>query len=250
MPLRQVRAARRAARTTARPLRRTTGSSIEGFPATGQVYRTAGSALPGLAGESRSGDANGQWARVVAGNGLNVYAIGGVDTQLGQRFGISNFPIMGVNPPKANRPPSRYDVPCETQELPDLRTTPGPAPQQVSRGQFTPLQAALNQANQFEGVAGALGNEGKSKLAASWYAKAKAIRVQHGLLGKQWDLQGTKLTIVDTKSKELTRGGAPVVAPALLHGRSAETVKVLQQRFAGRLSGITGRVNAKKGGSG
>src|SRR3954451_20041252 len=151
----------------------------DNFPATGEVYQEGVSGLPGLAGESRSGDANGQWARVVAGNGLNVYALGGVDTHLGQRFGITNFPIMGVNPPKANRPPSRYDVPCETQQAPDLRTIPGAAPPQMPRGHFTGAQAALNQANQFEGVADALLREGKPALAKGWYTKAHDIRVKN-----------------------------------------------------------------------
>ena len=35
------------------------------FPATGPVYEESLKALPGLAGESRSGDANGQWFRVL-----------------------------------------------------------------------------------------------------------------------------------------------------------------------------------------
>jgi phospholipid/cholesterol/gamma-HCH transport system substrate-binding protein len=220
------------------------------FPATGQVFQEGVSGLPGLAAESRSGDANGQWARVVAGNGLNVYALGGVDTQLGQRFGITNFPLMGVNPPKAERPPSRYDVPCETQQAPDLRTTPGPAPQQMARGQFSPLQAALNQANQFEGVADSLLREGKPALAKRWYRKALAIRVKHDLLGKQWDLQGGRLKIVDTGTKKLTLGGAPPIAPALLHGRSDKQAAGVERRFAAGLQGIAGKVNAKAGGSG
>ena len=186
----------------------------------------------------------------MAGNGANVYALGGVDAQLGQRFGITNFPIKGVNPPKANRPPSRYDVPCETQEVPDLRTIPSPAPTQMASGQFSPAQAALNQANQFEGVADALLREGKPALAKGWYAKAHAIRVDHDLLGKQWDLKGGKLTIVDTGATKLSLGGAPAIAPALLHGRSDKSVRSTEQRFAAQLQGITGKVNATKGGSG
>jgi phospholipid/cholesterol/gamma-HCH transport system substrate-binding protein len=219
------------------------------FPATGQVFQEGVTGFPGLAAESRSGDANGQWARVLAGNGANVYALGGVDTQLGQRFGITNFPLLGVNPPKAERPPSRYDVPCETQEVPNLATVPGAAPAQVASGQFSPLQAALNQANQFEGVAKNLEREGKPGLATKWYAKAHAIRVEHDLLGKQWDLKGARLTIVDTGATKLSRGGAPLIAPALTHGLSAKSVRAQESRIA-RLQGVTGSLNAKKGGSG
>jgi virulence factor Mce-like protein len=188
------------------------------FPATGQVYQEGVSGLPGLAAESRSGDANGQWARVLASNGTNVYAVGGVDPVLGQRFALSNFPLMGANPPAAPRPPSRYDVPCETQQPPDLRTIPGQAPATAASGQFSPVQAALNQANQFEGLAGALKREGKPDQAKGWYAKALAIRTQHGLLGRQWDIQGGKLVIVDAKAKKLTAGGAPPLAPYALRG--------------------------------
>jgi phospholipid/cholesterol/gamma-HCH transport system substrate-binding protein len=220
------------------------------FPATGQVFQEGVSNLPGLAAESRSGDANGQWARVLAGNGTNVYALGGVDSQLGQRFGITNFPLQGVNPPKvAERPPSRYDVPCETQEVPNLATVPGAAPSQVARGQFSPLQAALNQANQFEGVAKNLDREGKPGLATKWYAKAHAIRVEHDLLGKQWDLKGGRLTIVDTEATKLSRGGAPLIPPVLTRSLSEKQVRAAERSIAS-LHGVKGTANAKKGGSG
>jgi hypothetical protein len=218
------------------------------FPATGKVFQEGVSGLPGLAAESRSGDANGQWARVLAGNGTNVYALGGVDTQLGQRFGITNFPLMGVNPPKTERPPSRYDVPCETQETPNLATTAGPAPSRVASGQFSPVQAALNQANQFEGVAKSLDRDGKSAQATKWYAKAHDIRAEHDLLGKQWDLKGGRLTIVDTGSTNLSRGGAPLIAPVLTRGLSEKKVRATERSLA--LEGIKGTANAKKGGSG
>jgi len=87
------------------------------FPATGPVYQESTKPLPGLAGESRSGDANGQWFRVLAQPGLYSTEVGN-----GMKM-LSQEPIMGANPPKpAGRPPLRPDVPCETQEPPDLRT--------------------------------------------------------------------------------------------------------------------------------
>jgi hypothetical protein len=47
----------------------------------------------------------------------------------GDRFFLTDEPILGANPPPPpggiqNRPPLRADVPCETQEQPDLRTNP------------------------------------------------------------------------------------------------------------------------------
>jgi virulence factor Mce-like protein len=103
------------------------------FPAAGPVYQTSVKWLPGLAGESRSGDANGQWFKVLG--------TGGVETvQLGQGlFGNPIFPLIGVNPPKPTaRPPLRADVACETQERPDLRTVAGPPPAKVKTNRNSP----------------------------------------------------------------------------------------------------------------
>ena len=76
--------------------------------------------LIGLAGESRTFDANGQWFRVALNGGQ--FATPG---QQGQ-FLLSDRPILGANPPKpAKRSPLRPEVPCETQEQPDLRTREG-----------------------------------------------------------------------------------------------------------------------------
>jgi hypothetical protein len=45
------------------------------------------------------------------------------------RFLVTGQPIQGVNPaPPAKRTPLRPDVPCETQQAPDLRSTPLPPP--------------------------------------------------------------------------------------------------------------------------
>nr|MDQ4040315.1 hypothetical protein [Actinomycetota bacterium] len=213
------------------------------FPATGKVYQESMAGFPGLAGESRSGDANGQWARVLAANGTQVYALSGTDTQLGKRFGVTNFPILGVNPPPAaERPPSRYDVPCETQEPPDLRTIPDPAPQQVSSGKFSPLQSALNQANQFEGLADALKREGKPSQAKRWYARARSIRTRNGLLGKQWDIRRGKLTIVPVPGRR-TAAGAPAIAPYMKRGGN-DRLGRQAFRAGAKLESVKGTVSA------
>jgi virulence factor Mce-like protein len=93
------------------------------FPANGPVYQSAVKWLPGLAGESRSFDANGQWFKVLGSGGAST-------VQLGEGlFGLPLFQVEGVNPPKPKaRPPLRADVPCETQERPDLETVPGGPP--------------------------------------------------------------------------------------------------------------------------
>jgi phospholipid/cholesterol/gamma-HCH transport system substrate-binding protein len=95
------------------------------FPAQGPVYTEAPKAFPGLAGESRAGDANGQWFRVLAAGGTNLVQLApGV-------FGSTMNPILGSNPPKQHsRPPLDESQPCENQETPDLRSQPGDPPQQ------------------------------------------------------------------------------------------------------------------------
>ena len=93
------------------------------FAAPGPVYQESTKGLPGLSGESRSGDANGQWFRVLLTGGNYAYPQGA------DRFLITGQPIQGVNPPpSAKRAPLRPDVPCETQQQPDLRSTPAPPP--------------------------------------------------------------------------------------------------------------------------
>jgi virulence factor Mce-like protein len=94
------------------------------FPARGPVYEEFAKSLPGLAGASRSGDANGQWLRVLFQGGNYAYPSGP------DQFLVASRPLMGANPPKPVRglPPLRRDVPCETQEPPDLRSEPAPPP--------------------------------------------------------------------------------------------------------------------------
>jgi virulence factor Mce-like protein len=98
------------------------------FPALGPVYEEATKPLVGLAGESRSGDANGQWFRVMLTTPKFAYPFGT------DKFFLTGQPLQGVNPPTPKnhaRPPLRPDVPCETQQPPDLRTIPQPAPPPV-----------------------------------------------------------------------------------------------------------------------
>jgi phospholipid/cholesterol/gamma-HCH transport system substrate-binding protein len=99
------------------------------FPATGKVFEEAPKPLVGLAGESRNGDANGQWVHVLVSAGDRTINMGD------GRFAQAYFPLLGTNPPKPEgRPPLEPTVPCETQEPPDLRTRIGPAEREVSRG--------------------------------------------------------------------------------------------------------------------
>jgi phospholipid/cholesterol/gamma-HCH transport system substrate-binding protein len=99
------------------------------FPPSGRVFEEAPKPLPGLAGESRAGDANGQWVRVLTSAGDRTVQVGP------KQFAQAYRPILGTNPPKpAGAPPMREDVACETQEPPDLRTVAGPGDREVARG--------------------------------------------------------------------------------------------------------------------
>jgi phospholipid/cholesterol/gamma-HCH transport system substrate-binding protein len=97
------------------------------FPAVGPVYVESTKPLGGLAGESRSGDANGQWFRVLLTGGQYAYP------QPSGQILQSALPLLGVNPPPPATLPRPYepDVPCETQEKPDLRTIPGAVPNET-----------------------------------------------------------------------------------------------------------------------
>ena len=92
------------------------------FPAEGKVFEEAPKPLPGLAGESRSADANGSWFRVLAAGGKNLVTLKpGV-------FATTPEPLLGANPPKPkSRPPLNADVACETQQAAGPAHEPGRA---------------------------------------------------------------------------------------------------------------------------
>jgi phospholipid/cholesterol/gamma-HCH transport system substrate-binding protein len=103
------------------------------FKAKGPVYQESVKWLPGISGESRSGDANGQYFRVLAGGG-NFTATYGKGI-----FATLTNPLQGTNPPKpqpsavspTGRPPIDSKTPCETQERPNLSTVVGSPPPQM-----------------------------------------------------------------------------------------------------------------------
>ena len=106
------------------------------FPARSTINEEGARTLVGLSGESRSGDANGQWFRALVSTGNYTYQLNPGE------FFQTGSPILGTNPPPAKQmPPLRPDVPCETQPTPDLRTVPGPPPTRVD-SRADPARAA------------------------------------------------------------------------------------------------------------
>ncbi len=83
-----------------------------------------------MAGESRSGDANGQMFRVLGGGGQNTIAPFNTPDLAAPLTGIAPFDFLGSQPAKQSsaKTPFRPDVPCETQDPPDLNSEIGPAP--------------------------------------------------------------------------------------------------------------------------
>jgi phospholipid/cholesterol/gamma-HCH transport system substrate-binding protein len=96
-----------------------------------KIYQESVRFLPGIASESRTGDANQQWFRVLPGNGANIYNLTGGAPGAGGLFGASTLPLTGAKPGKLNRPPLRPNVPCETQVAPNLTADQVSPPQHV-----------------------------------------------------------------------------------------------------------------------
>ena len=99
----------------------------------GRVFEETGYGFAGINGESRSGDANGQYISVIGGGGTNTVQT--TDASTGETLaGVTPFPIDGSMPSLAAsaKTPFRPEEPCENQDPPNLNATPGPAPTQSS----------------------------------------------------------------------------------------------------------------------
>jgi len=94
------------------------------------VYQETAYGLTGVSGESRTGDANGQEFRVLFGAGDRTIAPFSSPEVNGQLTGVAPFEIVGSEPAKQSsaKTPFRPDVPCETQDPPNLHSELGPAP--------------------------------------------------------------------------------------------------------------------------
>jgi phospholipid/cholesterol/gamma-HCH transport system substrate-binding protein len=120
-------------------------------PAAAKVYQETAYGFSGVAGESRSGDANGQEFRVLGGGGSNTIAPFNTPDLAAPLTGVTPFSFLGSEPAKQSsaKTPFRPDVPCETQDPPDLHSEIGPAPASKSSGKSvttaSPRENALAQ---------------------------------------------------------------------------------------------------------
>ncbi|MGZ4287265.1 MAG: hypothetical protein ACXVHB_23695, partial [Solirubrobacteraceae bacterium] len=99
-------------------------NASNGFPPR-KVYVEAVDYLPGLAGESRTFDANGAYIRVLLTAGSLTYSLSPGS------FGQAVAPLIATQPtlpPGGRRPPLQPKVPCETQPpISDLSSPTGPS---------------------------------------------------------------------------------------------------------------------------
>ena len=95
-------------------------------------YKEAPRGLVGLSSESRNHDANSPMVRAQFGSGPYGIVLPGGDGE-GDFFAFADFPVLGARPARPDKRPSfRPDVPCETQEPPDLNAPAGAAEQTFS----------------------------------------------------------------------------------------------------------------------
>jgi phospholipid/cholesterol/gamma-HCH transport system substrate-binding protein len=105
----------------------------------GRVFEETAYGLVGVAGESRSGDANGQYIRLNFGGGTNA-----VSFQPGNAaepfFGVAPLPVLGGMPGLTSSRKTRFRPgrPCENQQPPDLRAQPGPGPEPATTSSASP----------------------------------------------------------------------------------------------------------------
>ena len=102
----------------------------------GRVFETTGYGLTGISGENRSGDANAQYLRVLGSGGNNTIripnALPGPGGGLQDAVGLLPFELLGAMPRFSDSAKTEFrpDVPCETQEPPNLATAAGGTPEQ------------------------------------------------------------------------------------------------------------------------
>jgi phospholipid/cholesterol/gamma-HCH transport system substrate-binding protein len=134
--LEQVRALSSCFNNVVIPWSNTPIPNNDSDPPAAKVYQETAYGFTGVAGESRSGDANGQEFRVLGGGGTNTIAPFSSPDVNGALTGLSPFNFLGSEPAKQSsaKTPFRPDVPCETQDPPNLESEIGPAPTMKSSG--------------------------------------------------------------------------------------------------------------------
>jgi hypothetical protein len=94
-------------------------------------YRELAHSTVGLASASQNFDGNGAAVRFHAGFGDQLVSLGAIPSVGEALVGLTDAPIQGSRPKKpAQAPPFRPDIPCISNEKPNLKAQTGAAPQQ------------------------------------------------------------------------------------------------------------------------
>ena len=165
------------------------------------VAEETGYGLVGIGGESRSGDANGEYIRVEAGGGVNTpaFPLGPITGTTGKIIengrpasqtvpfaGFAESQLLGSQPNLSSghedsaKTPFRPDAPCERQQPPDLQASNGPAPEQTSpslaalkpNSNLAPLEQASKAFADAYGKSQKLAADGKQTRASAIVARA------------------------------------------------------------------------------
>ncbi len=170
-------------------------------PAAGKVYQETAYGLTGVAGESRSGDANGQEFRVLGGGGNNTIAPFSTPDLPDQLTGVTPFAFQGSQPAKQSsaKTPFRPDVPCETQDPPDLHsevgsppsTTPHSANSASASTRYYPPEERQLRSRYYE-ILSQLANAEKQKAADPSAGKQQIAQAldQYAAFVRDWDAYG------------------------------------------------------------
>ena len=178
-------------------------------PGADVVYKETGYSLAGVAGESRSGDAQGQWFRVLGSGGPNTFSLTSPDEDIGQVAGLSTFPLLGVQPAiqSAAKTPFHPEAPCENQDPPDLGSDPGEAPATTQAATPTTFSGAPAGQQSLELLQQVM--ELKSLEAAGEEEQAADAREQ--ILGEldKLGLKPKDLPLIEQQAVEILGSGAP-----------------------------------------
>ena len=161
--------------------------TTNGDGSTARLFEELDYGVTGLSGFSRSGDANGPYARVLGMSGPNIVSIAGTD-----RFASSAVPLLGALPTldSSAKAPFRPDVACETQDPPNLSSGPPGAPPD-------PVRAASSQGTSFtpemEARAAEIGEELERAQRLSGSDNRKRAREGESLLSESLTALGEAL---------------------------------------------------------
>lgn len=161
------------------------------FP-TPKIYQETAYGLEGIAGESRSGDANGQYVRVEGASGTDLVSRTNSLTGEGL-FGLENsaLPLQGGRPSinSSLKTPYRPDAPCEKQDVPNLNSgaaTPAknsgtvpsklsPAAQQITDASQAYLSSILKAGKAQKAGDDSLAGNILKQAGSAWQQASKAL---------------------------------------------------------------------------